>query len=170
MKIFNAVLRVLRPALKPRGLPRAQGPVKYHDGSSVGTALAAGLASLVMFLARLVHTRYKKEAQELDKKIKELRAKDENDRALEKEAKMKSELAQAFAKRAKDLEDRNKMKHALDMIGRKGNFQPDKKYLPVWDTFNHVTEVLTTANNLKKDYEKWDELGRLVETLCQGPI
>ncbi|MCS3417562.1 hypothetical protein P0D91_07355 [Pseudomonas sp. CBSPBW29] len=24
MKIFNAVLRVLRPALKPRGLPRAR--------------------------------------------------------------------------------------------------------------------------------------------------
>lgn len=60
------------------------------------------------------------------------------------------------------------MKHALHLIGRKGNFQPDKRYLPVWDTFNHVTEVLTTA--AKKDHEKWDELARLVETLCQGVI
>jgi len=120
-----------------------------------------------MFLARLVRTRYESEAE----KTKELQAKHENDKSerqkLEEEVRKKTDLAQAFGKRAKDLEDRNKMKHALDMIGRKGNFQPDKKYLPVWDTFNHVTEVLTTAT---KDHEKWDELAKLVETLCQGPI
>lgn len=121
-----------------------------------------------MFLARLVQTRQESEAQRLANEAKELRAKGNDDRArsLEDQAKAKADQAVASKKRAEDLEDRNKMKHALDTIGRKNTFQPDKKYLPVWDTFNPATEVLSTA---KRQEEKWDELARLVETLCQAP-
>ncbi|EQB43180.1 hypothetical protein CGLO_18193 [Colletotrichum gloeosporioides Cg-14] len=37
--------------------PRSSEPVKYHDGSSVGTALAAGLASLLIYCARITEHR-----------------------------------------------------------------------------------------------------------------
>ncbi|KAI0888361.1 uncharacterized protein GGS22DRAFT_96352 [Annulohypoxylon maeteangense] len=114
--------------------PRSQAPVKYHDGSSAGTALAAGLASLIMYLARLLQTRH----------------------AETKEAKLFKDIA-------KDLEDRTKMKQALDMIGKKGNYQQDKKYLPVWDIFNPATEILTSARDAGP---KWDALKKLVMSLC----
>ncbi|KAK1254757.1 hypothetical protein MKX08_008752 [Trichoderma sp. CBMAI-0020] len=117
--------------------PRLQGPVKYHDGSSAGTALAAGLASLIMYLARLAQARY-----------------NETNNVSE---------ARIFERFAKGLEDRTKMKQALDMIGKNGNYQQDKKYLPVWSTFNPATEVLTQA---KDAGPKWEELARLVKSLC----
>lgn len=54
------------------------------------------------------------------------------------------------------------MKQALDMIGKKGNYQQDKKYLPVWSTFNPATDVLT-----QKDIGlKWEERAKLVKSLC----
>ncbi|KAK4074698.1 uncharacterized protein Triagg1_4847 [Trichoderma aggressivum f. europaeum] len=117
--------------------PRLQGPVKYHDGSSAGTALAAGLASLIMYLARLVQGRFTETNNMSEAKV--------------------------FEKFAKDLEDRTKMKQALDMIGKKGNYQQDKKYLPVWSTFNPATEVLTQTKDVGL---KWEELARLVKSLC----
>ncbi|KAL6827245.1 hypothetical protein J3E69DRAFT_380382 [Trichoderma sp. SZMC 28015] len=117
--------------------PRLQGPVKYHDGSSAGTALAAGLASLIMYLARLVQGRYTETNNMSEAKV--------------------------FEEFAKGLEDRTKMKQALDMIGKKGNYQQDKKYLPVWSTFNPATEVLTQTKDVGK---KWEELARLVKSLC----
>ncbi|KAL7961526.1 hypothetical protein V8C34DRAFT_311755 [Trichoderma compactum] len=105
--------------------PRLQGPVKYHDGSSAGTALAAGLASLIMYLARLVQARYT-ETNNMS-------------------------------------EQRTNMKQALDMIGKQGNYQQDKKYLPVWSTFNPATEILTQTKDVGL---KWEELARLVKSLC----
>ncbi|KAM0513221.1 hypothetical protein ACHAPE_008069 [Trichoderma viride] len=117
--------------------PRLQGPVKYHDGSSAGTALAAGLASLIMYLARLVQVRY-----------------NETNNVSE---------AEVFEKFAKGLEDRTKMKQALNMIGKKGNYQQDKKYLPVWSVFNPVTQELA---KLKDIGPKWEELAKLVKSLC----
>jgi hypothetical protein len=61
------------------------------------------------------------------------------------------------------LEDRTKMKQALDMIGKKGNYQQDKKYLPVWSTFNPATDVLTQTKDIGL---KWEELAKLVKSLC----
>ncbi|KAI1635751.1 hypothetical protein F4809DRAFT_612809 [Biscogniauxia mediterranea] len=117
--------------------PRLRGPVKYHDGSSAGTALAAGLASLIMYLARLVQARHTETGNRRE--------------------------ARLFEEFATGLEDRTKMKQALDMIGKKGNYQQDKKYLPVWDVFNPATEVLTQA---KDPGLKWEALAKLVSSLC----
>lgn len=71
--------------------------------------------------------------------------------------------AEVFERFAKGLEDRTKMKQALDMIGKKGNYQQDKKYLPVWSIFNPATEVLTRDKDIGP---KWEELARLVKSLC----
>lgn len=38
--------------------PRSSKPVEYHDGSSVSTALAAGLASLIIYCTHVVKTYY----------------------------------------------------------------------------------------------------------------
>lgn len=38
--------------------PRSSKPVEYHDGSSVSTALAAGLASLIIYCTNVVKTYY----------------------------------------------------------------------------------------------------------------
>ncbi|KAI0407365.1 hypothetical protein F4802DRAFT_19209 [Xylaria palmicola] len=117
--------------------PRSQAPVKYHDGSSAGTALAAGLASLIMFLARLVKEHY----------------------TLANDA----HKAKEFEGFAQGLEDRTRMKQALEAIRKKGNFQHDPKFLPVWATFNAVTDTLTQT---KDPGVRWKKLEDLVRSLC----
>ncbi|KAI0154854.1 hypothetical protein GGR57DRAFT_511820 [Xylariaceae sp. FL1272] len=117
--------------------PRLQGPVKYHDGSSVGTALAAGLASLLMFLSRVLHIRYARINNFSEAKL--------------------------FEKCAEGLKDRTKMKQAFDMMGKQGHYQQDKKYLPVWDTFHDAIGILKQT---KDEESKWEELAKLVKLLC----
>jgi hypothetical protein len=94
-----------------------------------------------MFLARLVQARYS--------------------------ATKNMSQAKAFEGFADGLENRTKMKQALDMISKKGNYQQDRKYLPVWDTFNSATEILMQS---KDDKTKWEELARLVRSLCADVV
>lgn len=80
--------------------------MKYHDGSSVSTALAAGLASLIMYCTRLADYHMRKE-----------------------QSQDKSELTIAVER----LQERNCMKKVLD--GIQHDRWPEKKYLPVWSIF-----------------------------------
>ncbi|TEA15137.1 hypothetical protein C8034_v002589 [Colletotrichum sidae] len=91
--------------------PRSNQAVEYHDGSSIGTALAAGLASLIIHCARLAHYSYEKR--------KARGASGRNpyeglDRALREQASMKM---------------------ALDNI-KKNHSPGHEKFLPVWNVFS----------------------------------
>ncbi|KAH7020453.1 hypothetical protein EDB80DRAFT_561533 [Ilyonectria destructans] len=119
--------------------PRSAGTVKYHDGSSVGTALAAGLASLIMWCAAVVRQHYADKTSGLDSRG--------SNRPL-------------FDGHVKALQDRENMKRGFDNIETK--HWPDKKYLPVWDVFGPVADRM---NKEKTKDKKMEELESLVTYL-----
>lgn len=125
--------------------PRSARAIKYHDGSSVGTALAAGLASIIMYCAILVRTYHDKTTKSKD-----------------------SRTYQTFKRYAEALQQHNNMKKALDSIYHSTDMEAEgwakKKFLPVWKVFD--TEK--TCSKLKEgsDESKFTELGRLTTSLC----
>ncbi|KAK2048393.1 hypothetical protein LZ31DRAFT_591678 [Colletotrichum somersetense] len=120
--------------------PRSAEPVKYHDGSSVGTALAAGLASLIIYYVRLIE-HYKAEKREQNS----VRG------------------STPYASLAERLKHHRSMKQALDNI-KSSNWE-DPKYLPVWDVFGNRADWIKDALN---EEEKWERLGKLVDQLGVG--
>ncbi|KAK2024170.1 hypothetical protein LX32DRAFT_706129 [Colletotrichum zoysiae] len=120
--------------------PRSAEPVKYHDGSSVGTALAAGLASLIIYCARLME--YHK---------------------AEKRERNGVRGSTPYASLAERLKHHRSMKQALDNI--KSSKWEDPKYLPVWDVFGNRADWIKDALN---EEEKWERLGKLVDQLGVG--
>ncbi|TDZ13599.1 hypothetical protein C8035_v004260 [Colletotrichum spinosum] len=91
--------------------PRSNQAVEYHDGSSIGTALAAGLASLIIHCARLAHYSYEKRKA---RGVSGRNPYDGLDRALREQASMKM---------------------ALDNI-KKNHSPGHEKFLPVWNVFS----------------------------------
>ncbi|KAI8268269.1 Major intracellular serine protease [Colletotrichum sp. SAR11_239] len=119
--------------------PRSSEPVKYHDGSSVGTALAAGLASLLMYCARITEHRL-----------------------AEKKGQEGSRVASTCLGLADALRLQKNMKQALDNI--KSSQWTDAKYLPVWAIFKPKADDMEKA----KDEAKWMILEKLVVQLGVG--
>ncbi|KAF4885392.1 Subtilisin DY [Colletotrichum fructicola] len=119
--------------------PRSSEPVKYHDGSSVGTALAAGLASLLIYCARITEHRL-----------------------AEKKGQENSRMASTCVGLADALRLQKNMKQALDNI--KSSQWTDAKYLPVWAIFKPKADDMEKA----KDEDKWMILEKLVVQLGVG--
>ncbi|KAI8278742.1 Major intracellular serine protease [Colletotrichum sp. SAR 10_98] len=119
--------------------PRSSEPVKYHDGSTVGTALAAGLASLLIYCARITEHRL-----------------------AEKKGQENSRMASTCVGLADALRLQKNMKQALDNI--KSSQWTDAKYLPVWAIFKPKADDMEKA----KDEDKWVILERLVVQLGVG--
>lgn len=121
--------------------PRSAKTVEYHDGSSVSTALAAGLASLIMYCTNVV-----REYHEAATK-----GENQNRRALEKR--------EAWAKK---LRVHDNMRKAFDNIYQKEH--EDKKFLPVWHVFGKATDKMKSV----KGEKIIDELDDLVTQLCSN--
>ncbi|OAG40477.1 hypothetical protein AYO21_05377 [Fonsecaea monophora] len=117
--------------------PRSGKTVQYHNGSSVSTALAAGFASLIMYMNNMMRARYKPirtEPKEYD----------------------------TFDEWARGLKDSGNMRRAFN---NNNNRRPntDPKFLPVWSTFGEVAERI---NNEIDRERKLGELEKLVRSLC----
>lgn len=117
--------------------PRSAEPVKYHDGSSVSTALGAGLASLIMYCTNVMATYHKAKAKAHD-----------------------SVTHQTFADWRESLKIDRNMRHAFDNINDESN--EDAKFLPVWTLFGDATEKINKAQG----EQKIRELDTLVRQLC----
>jgi hypothetical protein len=89
-----------------------------HSGSSVATALATGLAALVIECVRL-GVFYTNETNQTDQTV-----------AIRKEDLLK-------------IRERKQMEYALASIGT--NRQTNNKYIEVWDTFSSVAEDLKNS-------------------------
>jgi hypothetical protein len=87
--------------------PTAVTPIKYHTGASVSTALAAGLASLIIYCGTLGQVYY--------------------DSIGDKQR------AEEFARKRNGLKERNNLETAFQSIKFEGWDRP--KYLPVWGEF-----------------------------------
>lgn len=117
--------------------PKSAGNVKYYDGSSVATALAAGLASLILYCAILMQWHHKGQAPGADSKSYE-----------------------RFKTFVDALKQRDGMKRAFNNI--ESDIWKDRKYLPVWAIFGPKTKKIEEAEGEKK----WESLEELVTDLC----
>ncbi|KAF3056360.1 hypothetical protein GL218_06641 [Daldinia childiae] len=100
--------------------PRSLKTVEYHDGSSIATALAAGLASLIMYCVLIVE-RYRTNYLKDEKKWPSIR---------------------------KAIRIRDNLKRALDNIDS-SSWGGDKRYLPVWDIFGKATTRINEAKSIE---------------------
>lgn len=117
--------------------PRSTAPIQYHDGSSVATALAAGLASLILHCTRvLAHCSENKIANQ-----------------------------QLFCDLAKKLPLPEHMKTAFNSIHEGKTEADDPKFLPVWIQFKEDYSK-TIKNSLSHD-EKLKILERIIKNICR---
>ncbi|KAL7790945.1 hypothetical protein V8C37DRAFT_161785 [Trichoderma ceciliae] len=127
--------------------PRSAETVKYHDGSSVSTALAAGLASLIIYCANIMGTyhgaKIPPQGPSSPEKVPDISGKTR------------------FEGFAKELRKRDKMKRAFDNIESEN--WDRKKFLPVWRTFESITNNINEMNKLE---DKVQQLDKLVSDLC----
>ena len=118
--------------------PKAEGKVIYHDGSSVSTALATGLASLIIYCAILVRTYHKSVTMSTT-----------------------SGPYETFQGFVDLLKKRDNMKRAFDSID--SDYWDDRKFLPVWEVFGNATKEIEDTKELKY---KIKVLEKLVTQLC----
>ncbi|KAG8158398.1 hypothetical protein KVR01_011520 [Diaporthe batatas] len=100
--------------------PRLPKPVDYHDGSSVATALAAGLASLIIYCTEVVKSCHATGTPSHAK----------------------------FSRYREMLEARAHMERAFNNI--RSDQWADNKYIPVWKMFGETTEHLIKGNNVQE--------------------
>lgn len=111
--------------------------LKYRDGSSVSTALAAGLASLILYLSNIMEVYSHKDAR-----------------------------AEHLARYNDGVEKREVVKKAFENIAKLDDFYKDKKFLPVWALFGRAADSLANSPSPKKDSkDKWVILEDLCTTL-----
>lgn len=104
--------------------------LKYRDGSSVATALAAGLASLVLYLVNVMEIYHSGNTQNVNKMCR-----------YRKDLRTRDGLKRAFENMIIDKNDRG------------------KKFLPVWDLFgSRAKHVLDTTKDMSTKWEALDEL------------
>ncbi|KAI0198871.1 hypothetical protein F4808DRAFT_434753 [Astrocystis sublimbata] len=125
--------------------PRESVLPKAHDGSSISTALAAGLASLIMYCAAVMREYYTKATQEGG-----------------------TSAAKEFTEFVAALQSRHNMKQAFDNIGIN---KAEDKYLEVWNRFESATknimDLAKKSNGRQEDRVKMmEELRDLVRKLC----
>lgn len=101
---------------------RASEP-KYRDGSSVATALAAGLASLVLYLSNVIKVYHRTDVHNADR----------------------------FARHGNTLRTRVGLKKAFDDIFNNNNDYKDKKFLPVWELFGTKATKLQDQGKLSDE-------------------
>ena len=118
--------------------PRSAKPITYRDGSSVSTALAAGLASLILYCTKMMATYHREKTKGV----------------------VGTRADNVFAEWAEQLRNHKNMRAAFDNIESPGN--EDKKFLPVWDRFGKATDRINEAQGEKK----LAELDKLVRHLC----
>lgn len=123
-------IRYYFPGNRVAGLwnERLPKPVEYHDGSSVATALAAGLASLIIHCTEVV-----KSCQDAGKSSHD-----------------------KFSGYRDMLKTREYMKRAFDNI--RSDQWTDTKYIPVWKLFGDATEGLTKGSNIQDKLEALEDL------------
>jgi hypothetical protein len=103
--------------------------LKYRDGSSVATALAAGLASIVLYMTSLMEVYYNNDFKNKTK----------------------------FSKYGESLRRRDGLKKAFENIIT-DDFR-DKKFLPVWELFRSKADsILNKPMDLGQKWELLEEL------------
>ncbi|ETR98429.1 hypothetical protein M419DRAFT_88795, partial [Trichoderma reesei RUT C-30] len=117
---------------------RTLEPVEYYNGSSVSTALAAGLASVILHCVRVV-----REYRERRKTCQE-------------------EDGSMFAEWDAKLRSHESMRAAFDNINIPEN--EDKKFLPVWGLFGEASKQIMAAED---EDVKMSQLEKLVVELCR---
>lgn len=125
--------------------PRAvrSSELEYRDGSSVATALAAGLASLILYLTNVIKAHYRSRGDEGN--------------------------AARYAKFKKALENREGLRKAFGNIVTKDENYMDKKFLPVWTLFGAKAKLIESRG--QDDWvTKWDDLAELCNSLCGGVL
>jgi hypothetical protein len=122
--------------------PRSAKPVKYHDGSSVSTALAAGLASLIMYCNNIAREYHRPAVAKGDS---------QNSRPFVK--------CESWARK---LRYQANMRRVFDNIAQKDH--EDTKFLPVWHVFGNATEKMKNA----KGESALHALDDLVTLLCSN--
>jgi hypothetical protein len=120
--------------------PHSTKPLVYHNGSSVSTALGAGLASLIMYCNNYMGSYYDFTPKGRD----QLRSRD-------------------FQIWSQSLRKHGNMLKAFNNIGTFTEHE-DPKIVPVWGLFREKTQSLNTA----KGEDKIAELEGLVRHLCHG--
>ena len=118
--------------------PRSAKTVQYHNGSSVSTALAAGFASLIMYMNNM------------------LRVRGETTRKTDPQ-----QDNNVFDEWARQLKNSENMRRAFD-----NTIDPshtDSKFLSVWRTFGETDVQIDKAETAK---DKFSELEKLVRSLC----
>lgn len=94
--------------------PKSNSQIRWHTGSSVSTALAAGLASLIIYCTHILRAHYEHTSQ--------------------------VPQATEAARMAEALQIPTDLRRAFDSIDSPN--WSDKKFLPVWETFRHATADL----------------------------
>lgn len=107
------------------------GELQYRDGSSVATALAAGLASLIIYMASL----------------------------MKAYARPGSKNAGKFSDIAGSLRRTDAMRKAFDNIITDENYK-DKKFLPVWDLFRTGAKKMLEETDDVARWDVLEELCR----------
>lgn len=104
--------------------------LKYRDGSSVATALAAGLASLILYLTNLMKAYYSTDPKNMSK----------------------------FSRYGDLLRRRDGLKKGFENIITDDNYK-DKRFLPVWDLFgSRAKEILDKSKDTGAMWDLLDEL------------
>ncbi|KAI1114919.1 hypothetical protein F5Y14DRAFT_461013 [Nemania sp. NC0429] len=98
---------------------RSPGQVEYHDGSSVATALAVGLVSVILYCASMLAAQHESGSKEY----------------------------QRFELVRKQLRNRSEMKKALDNIGRENEWH-ELKFLPVWNQFGDAAKKMKEGKEI----------------------
>ncbi|KAH6854899.1 hypothetical protein B0I37DRAFT_410945 [Chaetomium sp. MPI-CAGE-AT-0009] len=119
--------------------PRGSKVPELHDGSSVSTALAAGLASLIMHCAVVMREYHKQAPGSKHRAIHDY-----------------------YAKAAAALQSRDNMKRAFDNIGIG---KPEDRYLEVWREFGAAAGAIAALGTKGGD-KKMEVLDQLARTLC----
>lgn len=110
--------------------------LKYRDGSSVATALAAGLASLILYLTKMMQVYSRGDHQKENK----------------------------FVRYSTLLRKRDGLKKAFENIVNMDDDYKDKKFLPVWDLFGAKASEL--EDQTKDVAAKWEILDELCTKLA----
>lgn len=122
--------------------PRSAKTVQYHNGSSVSTALAAGFASLIMYMNNMIRVR------------------DEMARNTDPPQQQQQDNS-IFDEWARQLKRSENMRRAFDNTNDPSHTDP--KFLSVWRTFRETEEQIAKAVAAK---DKFFELEKSVRSLC----
>ncbi|TLD19145.1 hypothetical protein PspLS_09978 [Pyricularia sp. CBS 133598] len=118
---------------------RDASKVRYHDGSSVGTALAAGLASVIIHCAIMLRDRHPVDSAQY-------------------------RHAQALVKALRKSENMRLAFDSVFEVNDETKGWKKRKYLHVWALFGKAAEEMESL----RDNERWGVLDRLMKRVADG--